>query len=80
MSAKTVEMTLMAWRKLERELDSAGEEDREELHARIRELRDRYRSLVSDVEGHSVTADPDQARSSPGTASDLREGLGSARP
>ena len=46
------ERVLAQWRELERELETADDDGREDLQARIRELRDRYQVLIADVEGH----------------------------
>ena len=37
------------WRELERELETADEDSREELQALIHELRDRYQALVAEL-------------------------------
>jgi hypothetical protein len=50
MAMKIVEALLEEWRQIERELEIADEDSREELQARIHELRDRYQALVTDVE------------------------------
>ena len=62
MGKKEAETILRLWRELERDLETADQDSAEEIQARIRELRDRYQSLVSDVEGHSQTRDPDLPR------------------
>ena len=49
MGMKEAETLLTLWRQLERELETADEDGRDELHARIRELRDRYQRLVAEV-------------------------------
>ena len=46
---KEAETLLTLWRQLERELETADEDSRDDLQARIRELRDRYQRLVADV-------------------------------
>jgi hypothetical protein len=46
MEMKQTETILTQWRELERELESADEDSREEIQARIAELRDRYQALV----------------------------------
>lgn len=51
---KEAESILRQWRELERQLETADENSRGDLHARIRELRDRYQRLVDDVEGHAM--------------------------
>ena len=47
---KEVEALLEEWRQIERELETADEDSRDELQARIRELRDRYQALVTGIE------------------------------
>jgi hypothetical protein len=47
MSMQNAEKLLSAWRELERELETADEDGREDLQARIRELRDHYQELVA---------------------------------
>jgi hypothetical protein len=49
MGMKEAETLLTLWRQLERELQIADEDSRDELHARIREVRDRYQKLVAEV-------------------------------
>jgi propanediol dehydratase small subunit len=49
MGMKEAETILRLWRELERELETADQDSREELHARITELRDRYQALVAEV-------------------------------
>ena len=49
MGMKEAETILAQWRQLERELETADQDIREELHARIRELRDRYQAFVAEV-------------------------------
>lgn len=46
---RTAALILQLWRELERQLESADEDDREDLHARIFELRDLYKRTVDDV-------------------------------
>ncbi len=47
MSGKTVETILTGWRKLERDLAPADGDAREEIQARIAELRDQYQALFA---------------------------------
>jgi hypothetical protein len=49
MGMKEAETILRLWRELERELETADQDSREELQARIREVRDRYQALVAEV-------------------------------
>jgi hypothetical protein len=49
MGMKEAETILRLWRELERELETADRDSREELQARITELRDRYQALVADI-------------------------------
>jgi hypothetical protein len=58
MSMQSVEMLLSAWRELERELETSDEDSREDLQARIRELRDHYQELV--MAGQESDAGPAQ--------------------
>src|SRR3954471_14648076 len=50
MGMKEAETILALWRELERGLETADDDSRDELQARILELRDRYQTLVADVE------------------------------
>ena len=54
MGMKETETLLAQWRHLERELETADADGRDELQARIRELRDRYQRLVTEI--HEVEA------------------------
>jgi hypothetical protein len=49
MGMKEAESILARWREVERELETADQDSRDELQARIRELRDRYQALVAEV-------------------------------
>lgn len=50
MSGKTVEIILTGWRKLERDLATADGDAREEIQARIAELRDQYQTVFRGAE------------------------------
>ena len=50
MSVKTVETILTGWRKLERDLATADSDAREEIQARIAELRDQYQAAFRGAE------------------------------
>ena len=50
MSGKTVETILTGWRKLERDLATADGDAREEIQARIAELRDQYQAVFRGAE------------------------------
>ena len=50
MSGKSVETILIAWRKLERDLATADGDVREEIQARIAELRDQYQAAFRGAE------------------------------
>ena len=49
MGMKEAEALLGQWRELERALETADEDSREELQALIHELRDRYQALVAEL-------------------------------
>jgi hypothetical protein len=66
MGMKEAETILRLWRELERELEPADQDSREELQARIRELRDRYQELVAEI--HDVEAAGEPAEGATGAA------------
>lgn len=50
MSGKTVEIILTGWRKLERDLATTDGDAREEIQAKIAELRDQYQAVFRGAE------------------------------
>jgi hypothetical protein len=68
---KEAETMLAQWRDLERQLESADGDSREDLRARIAELRDRYQVLVDDAlleEVDEIDAVGGRAERAPGAA------------
>ncbi|HET9754962.1 MAG TPA: hypothetical protein VFP66_00545 [Candidatus Limnocylindrales bacterium] len=56
-------MILQLWRELERQLESADEDDREDLHARIFELRGLYQRAIEDVYDVEAAGGPSEGGS-----------------
>jgi hypothetical protein len=60
---RPVDQILAEWRRLERDLEAASDADvREDLQARIADLREEHAQTVADVIAHGSAAPPLNAR------------------